>query len=496
MSVAEAAELLAAGPSAGEIGVFLAGAQLDARTVIYRYLLKYRRPGVSDELIGLVRRLHGDVEAAGLLPACSAVQAARLLPALAAGIRDWTSIAITHPDVMLDDAEVRLALGVMSGRLAWQRSCWDGVLAVAGRQPERVLGLLERHAPPDCLPGPARHYAALARSDHDRVIALLSTPQRAGWLRRAYLPSAVFRAVARADAGKLVPLARGLGGSGHGIGRLLRALPPARRGALWQAAHADDGSGRERPSDRVLALLPAETRAQETLRLLSADAVRADRKLTLHYTAFLPWDQARGLLAREAASDRIFARADGWQLMISCAVRSRDPDAVSEVIAALREAGRDDDWVRLHVARALTQAGRRGLQARDAAPLARLTAEMLAAPDTSKLTRDALAALATAVLGRHPDSPELQSWSLRMIGELFSGPVPELGRLDRELRRGQEQMLFAAVQPQLVSAIQHGRYQPVLAFARALGRRAARISELQPMLRQAKAGTQDTPRPA
>jgi hypothetical protein len=182
--------------------------------------------------------------------------------------------------------------------------------------------------------------------------------------------------------------------------------------------------------------------------------------------------------------------------MISCAVRSRNPGAVSEVIASLQEAGRDDDWVRLHVARALIQAGRRGLQARDAAPLARLTAGMLAAPDTSKLTRDALAGLATAVLGRHPDSPELRSWSLRMLAELFSGPVPELGRLDRELRRGQEQMLFAAVRPPLAAAIQHGRYQPVLAFARALGRRAAKISELQAMLRQANAGTQGTPRPA
>lgn len=148
------------------------------------------------------------------------------------------------------------------------------------------------------------------------------------------------------------------------------------------------------------------------------------------------------------------------------------------------------------MARALVPAGRHGLQVADAGPLAQLTAGILAAPDSGRLTRDALAGLAAAVLGRHPDSLDLRSWSLRVLAELFSGPVPELGRLDRELRRGQEQMLFAAVRPQLASAIQHGRYHPVLALAKALGRRAARIGELQAMLRQARAGIQGTPRPA
>ena len=104
-------------------------------------------------------------------------------------------------------------------------------------------------------------------------------------------------------------------------------------------------AARDARPDRVLDLLPLEARAQEARRLLGLDAIRANGRLTLHYTAFLPWDQARGPLAPEAASDRIFARADGWALMIGCAVRNRDPGVVSAVIASLPDAGRNDDWV-------------------------------------------------------------------------------------------------------------------------------------------------------
>ena len=168
MSTDEAAGLLATAPSAGELAGFLAGARADERKVIYRHLVRHRRPAVSDELIGMIRRLHGDGEAARLLPACSAAQVARLLPVLACGVRDWRPIAITHPAVMLDDAGARLTAPGGPADPAWQDSYWGGVLAAAGDHPGRVLGLLERHAPPERLPGPARRYAVLARFDHGR----------------------------------------------------------------------------------------------------------------------------------------------------------------------------------------------------------------------------------------------------------------------------------------------------------------------------------------
>ena len=73
---------------------------------------------------------------------------------------------------------------------------------------------------------------------------------------------------------------------------------------------------------------------------------------------------------------------------------------------SLRDVGRDDDWVFAFPRSVLLyMPGGAGLQMAHADPLTRLTAVILATPDTNGLTRDLLAGLAIAVPGRHPDPP-------------------------------------------------------------------------------------------
>jgi hypothetical protein len=57
--------------------------------------------------------------------------------------------------------------------------------------------------------------------------------------------------------------------------------------------YADTERGQALPSDQMLDVLPRATRWAEARRVLELGPVRADAARTLHYTAFLPWEEAK-----------------------------------------------------------------------------------------------------------------------------------------------------------------------------------------------------------
>jgi len=472
-------------PAGTEIAAFVAGAPWHDRRHVYRLLRRLSRADIADALVDAVWERFGDTEAARLLPACSAATLARLLPELGYTVGDWRRLAERHPGVVLDVAAAQLAELTIPHRATWWALFGEGVLAAARTAAPRVLGLLELYAPPSHLTGPLRYYASLAAADHVRLLALMTAPGRTHWLAHARLPRPLLRQLAGLDTAQLAPLAQRLRENQGALVTLLRALPPSRRAALYAAAYTGVDRTQARPSDAMLEVLPRDLRTAEARRVLALDTIRADTELTLHYSAFLPWEQAREPLAAAARRGRAEDRAEGYGLLVACAARTADPDIVTEVIEYVQRIRNDQDPVRSHVITALTGISAELLQARAAEPLTRIAADTLAARDTSGQTRQALTVLAVAVLGRRAGVPPLLAWSLSTLQQMFENRLPPLGRLDRELRRGQELEVYAAVRKRLEAGVRRGSYDALFAVVRALGRRAWRMEPLQDMLRRA-----------
>jgi hypothetical protein len=472
-------------PSAGQVAAFVAEASWHARRYVYRLVRRQRLVTIADGLVDVVWDRFGDFEAAGLLPTCSAEVVARLLPELGYAVGGWSLLGRVHPEVVLNVAQAQLAGLSVPDRARWWASSGAGVLTAAAGFPMRVLDLLERYAPAGHLPGPLKHYAVLAGADHGRTIRLMSTPGRAGWLAAVRLPGSLLRRLAQLDTSELEPIARRLRHRGDkALVALLDAVPPSRRAALYEAAYADVERSQARPTDHMLDVLPRTVRWAEARRILELGLVRADPILTLHYTAFLPWQQAKAPLTAAIERAQAEERAAGYELLITCANRTGDGDIVTEAIAYLRRLRNEQDPVRARALTALAQVRPLLLQAQAAEALEQITADTLAARDASHQSRQALTTLALAVLRHHPGSQPLITWSLQTVQGIFGDHVPALGRIDSRLRHGQEHEFLHSVRDWLEAGMRRGAYEPLFAVTRALGRRAWQLAALQDMLRR------------
>jgi hypothetical protein len=482
---------LRSGPATvDQIAPFLTGASWRTRRHVYRLLRRISRPGIADDLIEVVWDRFGDDEAARLLSACSAGTVARLLPELEHVVNDWPLLGERFPEVVLDAAERRLAGLAAVDRDRWWAWFGAGVIAAAPAVPHRVLDLLERYAPQASLPGEVHRYTALATADSGRLVALMAAPGRAAWLARTALPRSLLRCLATLDTAALAPVARRLRERDRALVALLNAVPPSRRAAVYDAAYADMDRSQSRPSDQILDVLPRARRWAEARRVLSLESVRANAALTLHYTAFLPWDQAKASLTEATRRALADDRAAAYELLLACAARSADAGVVTEVVGDLRRLRNEQDPVRRRALSGLTRVSPRLLQPETAGALEQIAGDALAARDTSTPTLEALTRLAVTVLRGHAGSPPLTAWALGTLTVAFGNRSPVLGRIDTQLRRGQEAELFKAVQSWLEAGMRRGSCDPLFAVARALHRRAWRLPQLQDMLRRAIDGGQ------
>jgi hypothetical protein len=476
---------LRSGPATAEVAAFVAQASWHSRRQVYRVLRRRPQQNVADHLINAVRDRFGDEEAARLLPACSAATVASLLPELGHAAGNWSALAQRHPDVVMNEAGRQLDELSPPDRARWWGRFGPGVLAGAAVVPHRVLDLLRRYGPVASLPGPLDRYASLVDADPGLMIELMAAPGRARWLARATLPRSLLRRLAQLDPATLAPVARQLRERDRALTALLHRMPPSRRAALYDAAYADTDRSQAHPADPILRVLPREQRWAETRRVLGLGPVRAEPELVLHYTAFLSWAEAQAQLA--AATRRALAadRARGYELMIACAQLSADPAVVTEATEYLRRIRNEQDPVRSRALAALAEVSPRLFQPEAVPALDQLAGDALAARDSSPQTSQALSALAVAILRSRIDSPPLLEWSLRTLTRMFEHRLPKLGRLDTQLRRGQETEFFASVRDWLAAGMERGSYEALLNVTRALHRRAWQLPELQDMLGRA-----------
>ncbi|MFD0598398.1 hypothetical protein ACFQZ4_44005 [Catellatospora coxensis] len=470
--------------TADELWEWLADAPANLRRKAFRVLRADRLSTLADGVIDRVRARYGDVEAASLLPTCGGETVRRQLPVLGHAVGNWAALGRWHPDPVLSWVDDQLREAGPDGERCWWRY-GPGIWAAARRLPEKVLDLLEAHAPGTHLPGDLTSYGVLADVDPHRVLALLTAPDRADWTSRGRLPRALLRRFALLDVDDLAELARRLrvDRAGTALPVLLNAVAPRHRERLYDAAYEGAEQSLGMLSDQVLDVLPHRRRVVEAQRMLGLAEARADERVTLRLTAFLPWEQAQPALAAGTRAAEADDRAYAYRLLVGCAPRSRDAAAVTGSVEFLRRLRNEQDPVRRQALDALARVNPLLVDAAAVEALDQIVTDATQARDGSGPTRDALKRLAVNVLQCHTDTPELSRWAQRTLGRLFGDDrLPSLYGLHRQLRRGQEEQFFAAVRDWVVAAVARGGHGPLFAVAEGLGPRAWRLPELQEML--------------
>ncbi|WNI21146.1 hypothetical protein [Streptomyces sp. ITFR-16] len=463
-----------------------------ARRRLLRAVVTDGRTALADRLIDQVREVWGDSEALVLLPGCTTATAARLLPALLHAVRGPRTLARAHPDLLLDAVERQLADLPGAHRADWWQRYAPGVAATATIRPGRVLDLLDRFGPPTLPPPLTGRLGALAAADPARVARLLLRPggtQRmlwAGTLGRSVL----YRLARTAPEGLLVELGRTMPQGARGLVQLLQALPPGRRGSFHASVVAGLGRGAAVTVDAaVLDALPRSAVADEARRLAERAARSgAEWGTVLLAESYLPVAEVRERLLtatrRPSAEDRALA----WPLLIRNAARSGAPEPVAALLDDMARLRNEQDPVRSAALGALA-AVPAALFTDDVEPaLDRTASDAVEARDSSPATRHALSALALRLLREHAATRHraLVNWALRTLVRISGNTGgADLGRLDRTLRRGQESEVFEALRPWMEAGTERADHGLVFALARALGRRAAGLPELQDLLEQA-----------
>ncbi|MFF5078328.1 hypothetical protein ACFY36_14860 [Actinoplanes sp. NPDC000266] len=439
------------------------------RRRVYRTVRQRRLTATADALIAEVRPYWGDREAAAVLPACSAAVVRRLLPDLEDAISPAT-LARRHPGPVLDRAGERLAAAAPEHR----DELWNRHVAVLEDlcDPAGFLDLAERYAPIRWTPGSG----VLAAHDPARVARLLTVPGRLSDRAGRWLPRALFRALAVLSDDELLPVAVALRDTPRAFAALLRCLPPARRGGLFERASAGSGT---LLAHSVMELLPAGPRVREATRVLGLPTIRSRESHVLTWSAYLAWPEASAALEAGLRSGVAEERARAYRLLGAAARRSRDPRVVAELVDRLGRLRNEQDPVRAAALSALTGVARL-LTPATAPGLTRLTTGAVEARDASRETLSALASLAAGVLEHHVDVPELREWALHTIDRVAgASPVPVLPRFD------QEAMVFERLGGWVVAAMDRGDYGPLFGLTAALGRRAWNVPGLQELLHRA-----------
>ncbi|MEV6209375.1 hypothetical protein [Kitasatospora sp. NPDC051914] len=453
------------------------------RRQLARVVRHGRRHRLAERLVGRLCAEWGDAEAARLLSACSPAFVARTLPDLAHAT-PLAPLAARFPDEVLDHLERVLAKRPETLRLGQWPELADVLGATARARPERVLDLLERFGPD--LPLRRDLLPPLAAADAERTVRLLADPRRgAAGPYTAPPTSGTLRRLVCADPPSLPALGRHWLAAPRCFAALLRALPPGRRDAFLDLAYAG-ALPREAELSLLLPLFPHTRRHAEAWRQVAAR--RAEGRpwaLIAPALACLPTEEAqpelRSALSRPDADDRSAA----WAAMLANAAASADRAAVQDVLGLLPQLRNEQDPVRCAALTALAQVPARLLTPAAVPVLDTVVQDAVDARDCSYTTRAALQRLVAEVLREHAvtGGAELIEWALRSVRRIAgqTGTV-ELGRLEHRLRRGQEHAVFATLRPWLDTMADTAEYWLLFTLARALGRRARGIPELQELL--------------
>ncbi len=455
------------------------------RRRLLRVIARHGRHDLADGLVDELRARWGDRDATRLLPTCSDATVRRVLPEVAHAVVSWSSLARSHPDLVLEHIEVSVSpLRGADREVAWL-TVGRAAAAVSRARPDEVLALLERAGPASGVPVTmAGELSRLVRHDPSRTMALVLAPMGRA-VERGVLPTGVVRAAAALPHAERVRAARVVRDDPWALAALLARFAPSERGAVFTEAFDDVDTTATVWAPTLLEVLPRGIRVGEARRILDLPQVTASPELARTYEALLPFDEALTLLEPTLAARTGEERAPAYRLLTVSGCLARDPDALTAVLERLQRVRNEQDPVRHAALGALTRLPAHLVGPAHVALLDALVTAAVESRDTSHATVYALTEVEVKVLAGaapEPDGPVF-THALSALERLAGADGSlHLGRLDRRLRRGDEHRVVAALARRLHDDADRDRYRLALALAAALGRRAWAVPELQAVL--------------
>ncbi|MEJ7765097.1 MAG: hypothetical protein WKF86_06340, partial [Acidimicrobiales bacterium] len=457
------------------------------RARLARMVSSSGRSDLVERLVVLCRSVFDDSEAARLLPACRPTFIIELLPDLDHALSGWVALGRRHPGVLLDHVDARLQAASRSRRDGIWRTMGPGVRAASSADPEGVLGLLERVGPTfGPVPVLDSRLGALVRAFPSRTVGLLLRREHVGSLRSNGVPQAVLANTSALSTGDRVALARAVRNVPQQMAALLDRLPPAERGAIFRAAYEGIDTSGVRWPHRLLEVLPAAVRTEETRRMLARREVAQDPAATLVLSSFLPIEDAREALRPALGAAQAEDRAVAYRLLVNCTRRSRSPEQLGVTLEALRRLRNEQDPVRLAAATALALTPAWLFADAHLPDLLRLVESVVEARDSSYATIGQLRWLLLRLLQQMPaDAPAGRLDTILTGLDLLAGPAGTMTFQGIGLPRGTEHSLLAALLPRLLDDATRDRFDLVLSLAAGLGRRAWDLDALQDLVGRA-----------
>ena len=441
-----------------------------------------RRSALAARLLPLVLSQHGAVEAALLLPALDADAVRRLLPELGHTLHSWRTLVHIHPDEVLAFIRSRLLTAPERERPLLFSLYRMPLAELTLHHAEAVLALVRDFSPPDSLPAfVTGTLPRLTRRYPEQVFSLLTRPTFRALLLSAGLPSGLLRQAQAFSHPQRLALARALAEAPQHLARFLEALPPSERPALF--SHAFEGTPPRAHSEELLAVLPHAARDAEATRQLELREVREspERQLVMHGLRAI--EHAREPLQKAAFASKAEDRARALTLLVSSTGLSRR--GLTETLTHLSRLKNEQDPVRYAALSALSRVPISVFAPEHIPSLEALVTYVVEARDTSRGTQSTLQELAFRLIRAHATATEspLFRFALdtlkRLAGQSGTLALPSL---ERDLPRGAEHHLFAALLPMIRSASQRESYGLILTLTQALGRRAWNVDMLQALL--------------
>ncbi|UGT43721.1 hypothetical protein LTV02_10185 [Nocardia yamanashiensis] len=449
------------------------------RKYIRRALAAGDREELAAALLPQLRTLFGDGEAARVLPYCPAATVRALLPELGYAVPNWAVLGHRHIEVVFEQVEAMAAdAGRDDWREWWGRLTADAVAAVEF-DPDRLLALSARAV--EWIPiGELNPVAGrLARHDADAVHRLITHPTGNG---RGLAGPALWRAMRELPDERLAELYRAC--PVHRRQRFLTTLPPARRAALAGPLIARPGLAPALVDLAVLDAIPRRERIELVRSLLARPGSEVPGVAdALH--ARLPWPEAEPRLAEAIRRPTAEERALAYTRLATAAAGSRDPEVVGTMLGMLGRLRNEQDPVRSSALQAVNKIPASLWRTAHLPALEQLAEDALQARDRSYQTTSAVGELARTLLlrGAATGDTAYTDVSLRMLTRLaeLSSTVNLYG-LHRNLPRGAEQRLYAALSARLRADADRDRWDLAIRLATGLDRRAFALPELQRLL--------------
>lgn len=461
------------------------------RNQLVRTVRANQRTALAVRLIDRHRERWGDRAAARLLQTCDDQTVARLLPELGYSLDqgDWQRLGARFPDVVLRHAEAELTDDTEGRQRWWTYQGW-GVIGAIEQRPQQVLALTAQALPPTTLPGAVtKVLGRLIDIEQHTVLRFLLEPDRRAAVQQSAFTPAVRRRLGRFADDELAALGRIAWAESSAMTRLLDAIPPSRRRAVFDAVTERLDLSQTVLEDDLLAVLPHAERHRQARRMLALDRVRNLKHLSWRIAAHLPFDEALALLEPESRQPEATDRAAVYRSVVGAAAGSRDPETVGRALGWVAERVRNDrDPVRAAVLGACGTIPPSVFDDRHVSVLDVLRTDALNARDSSWQSRSAIRAVAESAVreGAIRGRPALLDWGLRTTDELagHSGAAGLSGILDG-LPRGRETAVYDALRPHIDAAAKRKEYALAFQVARAFDRRGWQLGHLYDVLEKA-----------